>query len=279
MGKVKYGVKKNAPELLLGGALITGTACVATTIVAATKAETITRALNSNKEQLTVEIENGLSKEDSKKALMSMYGEATVGYAKKYVIPATLFVATAGLVFASYKIQKNRQVALSSALASATLAYSTLFNKVKMGAEHGLTAQEILDGVEVNQVVNEETGEVTYEKSQGEALGTIYDFRFDKYSTSWEHDKFQNLCTLNAEMNLANDKLNLEGFLFLNDVLVRLGLPRTKAGQVVGWKKYGDGDGYVDFHIVDASTRTDVGYDENAFDLSFNIDGDILTNF
>lgn len=276
IGSIKFGAKKYSPELLLGGALITGTACVATTVIATTKAENIKARYVESKDSIVL---CEMSEDEKKKAVKKLYAEVAIEYAKRYAVPATLFIATTGLVFASYKIQKNRQIALSSALASATLAYSSLLGRVQRGAEAGLTAQEILDGIDVKKNVDEETGEVTYEKVQGEKLGAIYDFRFDKYATSWEPDKYCNLCTLNAEQQWANDRLTLDGYLFLNDVLDRLGLPRTKAGQVVGWKRDGNGDGYVDFGIVDCANYDNVSFDSNAYDLSFNIDGDILTDF
>lgn len=279
MGKVKFEVIRKSPELLLGGALVTGVACVATTVSATTKAQDIKAKINDHKNDICLLAESGASDDLVKKATIQLYKEIVVEYSKKYAIPAGLFLATSGLVFASYKIQKNRQVALSTALASATMAYSSLYAKLQRGASAGLTAQEILDGVDVEAVVNEETGEVTYEKTQTDPIQPIYNFRFDRYSTAWEPDPYQNQLTLNGEMQWANDRLQIDGYLFLNDVLERLGLPRTKAGQIVGWRLNGDGDGFVDFGIVDCSKIEGCGYDANAFDLSFNIDGDILTHF
>ena len=63
------------------------------------------------------------------------------------------------------------------------------------------------------------------------------------------------------------------------DVLDRLGLPRTKAGLIVGWVLNGEGDGYVDFGVVDCETLENVNYNDNAYDLNFNVDGDILSKF
>ena len=41
IGKIKLGAKRNAPELLLGAGLITGTACVITASKATLKAKKI----------------------------------------------------------------------------------------------------------------------------------------------------------------------------------------------------------------------------------------------
>ena len=110
-------------------------------------------------------------------------------------------------------------------------------------------------------------------------IENLYKFRFDKYSPCWETNKECNLYFINGVENWANDLLRLQGYIFLNDVLDRLGLPRTKAGQIVGWVLNGEGDGYVDFGVIDCETLENVNYNDNAFDLNFNVDGDILSKF
>ena len=80
----------------------------------------------------------------------------------------------------------------------------------------------------------------------------------------------------------ANEKLRLKGHLFLNDVYDMLDIPRTKAGQIVGWvydEKNPVGDNYVDFGIYelysDANRRFVNGL-EPVILLDFNVDGNIL---
>lgn len=280
IGKIKLGAKRNAPELLLGTALITGTACVITASKASCKASKIIESSKNDKIDLAMDFESGvISNEEFKKEVTKHYSRLALSLMKEYAIPASLYAATVACVFSTYKIQKNRQIALSTALAACTSAYNSLVNRLKNGAADGLTAKEVLEGTTVTHKVDPETGEITSEKVQGESIKGIYSTRFDKYSTCWERDKFQNECTLFSEQNWANDKLRLQGYVFLNDIYERLGLPKTKAGQIVGWKLDGDGDGYIDFGIKDCSTYEDGRYDDNAFDLEFNCDGDILTKF
>lgn len=280
IGRIKFGAKKNAPELLLGTALVTGTACIITTGKAACKAKTIMEVANKDKTDLMMDYESGIVTEDDfKKEVTKHYSRLALSLMKEYAIPATLYAATVACVFGTYKVQKNRQVALSTALAACTTAYNSLVKRLKDGAEHGLTAKDVLEGKTVVERINPETGEITKETVQGEPVTGVYNFRFDKYSTAWERDHFQNECTLISEQNWANDKLRLEGFVFLNDILERLGLPKTKAGQIVGWRIDGKGDGFVDFGMKDCSLYEDERFDENAWDLDFNCDGDILTRF
>ena len=59
----------------------------------------------------------------------------------------------------------------------------------------------------------------------------------------------------------------VDGYLFLNDVYDLLGIPKSKAGQVVGWiydkNNNTDGDNYVSFGLVEAYMKNP---DEDAFE-------------
>ena len=94
-----------------------------------------------------------------------------------------------------------------------------------------------------------------------------------------EKDSEYNLMFLRRQQDYANEVLKCKGYLFLNDVYAMLGIPKTKAGQVVGWKWNSDGDNYVDFGIYDVTDerkRAFVnGYERNIL-LDFNVDGNIL---
>lgn len=279
IGKIKFGAKKYAPELWLGAGLVTGTACLITTSKSSVKAVDI----KANKENKLAELNElveseEISQEEFHKEAKSCYLHFAGDMVKNYALPIGLYIATIGSVYVSYRIQKNRQVALSSALASCSLAYSSLVEKLKEGSENGLTAEEVLNGVTVTKSINEETGEEEIVKTTGvKVTNNMYKFRFDEYSPCWEKDKFQNMCTLRAEERWANDVLKCQGYIFLNDILDRLSLPKTKYGQMIGWTL--DGSGYVDFGTQDCENIEGAGWDANAFELAFNCDGDILSVF
>ena len=281
IGKVKLGAKRNAPELLLGGALVTGTTAMVLTGRASIKAKELAEQRETDKVAMAYKLtKDGYTEEEIEVEIRKTFASYALSLVKEYAVPVALYAATVGMVFASYKIQKDRQLALSATLTACTAAYNQLVNKLKNGAAAGLTAKEVLDGIEVAHSVDPETGELTVEKYQGEPIDTsVYQVRFDEYSTVWEKDKFQNEMTLKCEENWANDKLKIDGFVFLNDVYDRLGLPRTRTGQIVGWLLDGEGDGYIDFGIFDCEKYEDARFTRNAFDLNFNVDGDILSKF
>lgn len=278
VGKIKIGAKRNAPELLLGAAAVTGVTGVVLACKSTIKADEIRKDFKAKVLAYDNDICEEYTAEDAKADVKKATIEMSVDMVKTYAVPAGLLIASGLFVFASYSVQKKRNKALAVALASTTAAYNGLIARLKNGAEYGLTAQEVLDGYQGVKKLDEDGNEVVT-KVQMDPIEDLYKFRFDKYSPSWESNKDCNLYFINGVENWANDLLKLQGYLFLNDVLDRLGLPRTKAGQIVGWVVNGEGDGYVDFGVVDCETLENVNYNDNAFDLNFNVDGDILNKF
>lgn len=105
-------------------------------------------------------------------------------------------------------------------------------------------------------------------------LQSDYAVYFDSKSRNYETNPDYNRMFLKAQQAFANDKLQTRGHLFLNEVLDDLDLPRTPAGQIVGWTKDGP-DGYVNFRIVEVERETEDGRHEPALLLDFNVEGNI----
>ena len=101
---------------------------------------------------------------------------------------------------------------------------------------------------------------------------------FDCGSEEHRKDPEYNLMFLRRQQDYANEVLKSKGHLFLNEVYDMLDIPRTQAGQVVGWlydEKNPIGDNYVDFGIYtgkEANRRFINGYEYNIL-LDFNVDG------
>ena len=111
------------------------------------------------------------------------------------------------------------------------------------------------------------------EYSDGEVSG--YSFIYDKEHTV-SHRNIDPAITrgeLIAAENSANVLLNARGYITLNEILRGIDLHETSFGQIVGWQKCGDGDGFVDFNIRQIRTSKDDG--GCAFVLDFNVDGPI----
>lgn len=280
ISSIKFFGKKYAPELLLGGALVSGTACIITASKATLKAKNSMDAHKERKLEIATKADSEIiTSEEAKDEMRKEIVKVGLELAKEYAIPFSLYTATIGCVFGSYKVQKSRIQALSTTLAAMSAAYSSLLMRLKNGAENGLTAEEVLQGKFVCKVENEDGTVDELTTTVDNPYDSPFKFRFDKYSTVWNPHHCSNETILMSELNWCNNLLQIQGYLFLNDVLDRLGIPRTKAGQILGWRTDGDGDGYIDFGVVDCATLTGARYDDNAFELNFNVDGDILTDF
>lgn len=123
--------------------------------------------------------------------------------------------------------------------------------------------------------------ETTIEKEESDVKPYVSDYArfFDESCTGWEKDAEYSLMFLNMQQNYANKKLHKQGHLFLNDVYQMLGIPKTKAGQIVGWiydEEHPIGDNYVDFGIYDLRNTEFVNGHETTALLDFNVDGNIL---
>ena len=112
--------------------------------------------------------------------------------------------------------------------------------------------------------------------STGTDLGTSpYGFKFDENSASWDRSRDMNVFFLKFTQDYLNDLLRHRGYLFLNEVYDRLGIPRRAIGQCVGWiydENNPNGDNFVDLDIFNERNNND----KNVFILDPNVDGYIL---
>lgn len=102
---------------------------------------------------------------------------------------------------------------------------------------------------------------------------------FNQDCAHWSTNPERNTYFLMSQQDYFNDLLRNRGHLYLNEVYDALGIPRTKAGQLVGWvydEKNPIGDNYVDFGIDEERNQDFAnGKTPNAL-LVFNVDGIII---
>lgn len=89
----------------------------------------------------------------------------------------------------------------------------------------------------------------------------------------WSSDPTMNSQSLLMVQQFANDRLRVTGFVFLNEILAMLRLPKIREGQLVGWVAQArdfDGDkGVIRFIITKRDEKDNIT-------LMFNVDGEIL---
>lgn len=140
-----------------------------------------------------------------------------------------------------------------------------------------------IDGVDEKDVkVTTETKQKPNEGCGTKPIASPYARFFDESCLGWTKNSEYNLMYLTTQQKYCNDLLRNKGHLFLNEVYDILDMPRTSAGQVVGWiydKEHPVGDNFVDFGLYDVTDESKVkfvnGYTSTVL-LDFNVDGNIL---
>lgn len=90
---------------------------------------------------------------------------------------------------------------------------------------------------------------------------------YDDSCAGWTKDEWFNRSFITHQERYLNDVLSVKGHLYLNEVYDRLGMARTRAGQLVGWI-YEEGKS-VKISILERK-------DDNSLLLDFNVDGIII---
>lgn len=225
--------------------------------------------------------------EKNKKQANQLKAKAALNIAKLYAPVVGLGALSIGALTGSHVILSKRNGAIMAAFAGLSRAHTEYRQQV--AKEYGEDVDKKFSIGAEDRTVEEKTAEgttktrtVTDVNKDG---GSPYRFLFDPVnSTKFSREPGRNAEILQMQQSYANDKLRAQGHLFLNEVLDRLGLPRTKAGAVVGWVYRHDneektGDNYVDFGIYQGDLeRAEAFVDgaESSVWLNFNVDGIIL---
>lgn len=285
--KAVMKLKKHSPEILvvagIAGTVVSAVlACKATTKVAEILDET-KGTLDTIHEGMETGAINGqeYTNEDGKKDTVMVYAQTGMKLAKLYgpaIILGTLSITS---ILASNNILRKRNVALGAAYAAIDKSFKEYRGRVieRFGEQvdtelkYGIKAKKF-EEIEVDPETGKEKKVKKTVMVADPNLQSDYAVYFDSKSRNYETNPDYNRMFLKAQQAFANDKLQTRGHLFLNEVLDDLDLPRTPAGQIVGWTKDGP-DGYVNFRIVEVERETEDGRHEPALLLDFNVEGNI----
>lgn len=285
--KAVMKLKKHSPEILvvagIAGTVVSAVlACKATTKVAEILDET-KGTLDTIHEGMETGAINGqeYTTEDGKKDTVVVYAQTGMKLAKLYgpaIILGTLSITS---ILASNNILRKRNVALGAAYAAIDKSFKEYRGRVieRFGEQvdtelkYGIKAKKF-EEIEVDPETGKEKKVKKTVMVADPNLQSDYAVYFDSKSRNYETNPDYNRMFLKAQQAFANDKLQTRGHLFLNEVLDDLDLPRTPAGQIVGWTKDSP-DGYVNFRIVEVERETEDGRHEPALLLDFNVEGNI----
>lgn len=291
--KIGFKVKKHSPEILV----VAGVVGVGATVVMACKATLkLDEVLAEPREDLDkvhkyIE-EKGFSEkyteEDSKKDIAQCYVRGGVEVVKLYAPSVALGVVSITAILASHHILRKRNIALGAAYAAIDKGFKEYRGRVieRFGKEIDHELRYNIKAKEFDEVITTEDGSEVVTKETVKVAGiddtSEYARFYDDGCLGWTKDPEFNLKFLRLQQSKANDMLKARGFVFLNDVYEMLGIPKSKAGYVVGWiynEKHPIGDNYIDFGIYDINrekNRDFVNGYERTILLDFNVDGNII---
>lgn len=285
--KTVMKLKKHSPEILvvagIAGTVVSAVlACKATTKVAEILDET-KGTLDTIHEGMETGAINGqeYTTEDGKKDTVVVYAQTGMKLAKLYAPAIILGTLSITSILTSNNILRKRNVALGAAYAAIDKSFKEYRGRVieRFGEQvdtelkYGIKAKKF-EEIEVDPETGKEKKVKKTVMVADPNLQSDYAVYFDSKSRNYETNPDYNRMFLKAQQAFANDKLQTRGHLFLNEVLDDLDLPRTPAGQIVGWTKDGP-DGYVNFRIVEVERETEDGRHEPALLLDFNVEGNI----
>ena len=292
--RIGFKIKKASPEIMV----VAGVVGVVTSTVMACKATTkVNDILEETRKQVDdvhnvldsdVITEEEYNNDDAKKDLAIIYAQAGVKLIKLYAPSVIVGALSITGILASHKILKKRNVALTAAYATIDRSFKEYRGRVveRFGKELDRELRYNIKAQEIEEKTVDKDGNETVEKKTVSVVDpnmySDYARIFDNGSMGWTKDPEYNLMFLKLQQNQANDRLRAQGYLFLNDVYDMLGIPRTKAGQIVGWIYDEDnpvGDNFVDFGIYDIYNEKACDFvngRERSIVLDFNVDGNIL---
>lgn len=301
--KAGFQLKKHSPEILVVSGVIGTVAGAVMACKATTKVNLVLEETKKHVDIIHEGVENGevvgtlengetgmvpYNEEDSKKDLTIVYAKTAIKLAKLYAPAVIVGGLSITAILSGHNITRKRNMALAAAYATIDKSFKEYRGRVieRFGKELDRELKYGIKAKEVEEVVTDKDGKETVVKKTVDVVDPTkisdYARMFDDGCIGWTKDPEYNLMFLKGQERFANDKLQSQGYLFLNDVYDMLGIPRSKAGQCVGWiydEKNPVGDNFVDFGIFNTNIQKTAdfvnGYERTIL-LDFNVDGNIL---
>lgn len=293
--KVGFTLKKNSPTILVVAGVV-GTvvsavmACKATLKVEEVLEETKEQSAQAHAVAESEEYADRYSEEDLRNDLVTIYAKSGMQIAKLYAPSIVLGAVSIASILYSHKILSKRNVALASAYAVIEKGFKEYRGRVveRFGEQIDKELKYNIKAQEIEETTDDENGnevktKIIKEVVDNYGLEGYSEFArfFDRGNPYWEKDAEYNLHFLLQMQNWATEKLRRKGYLFLNEVYQAIGIPESKAGQVVGWiydEENPIGDNVVDFGIHELHRKPNRdfvnGYEPTIL-LDFNVDGNI----
>jgi hypothetical protein len=296
LNRIGFQFKKHSPEILVVAGIVGVVTSAVMACKATTKVEGVMNDLDKNIEMVNDTLnhpnvtEEQYSEEDAKQDIIKFRVKAGFELVKLYAPAVGLGALSIASILASNNILRKRNLAIAAAYATVDSGFKEYRSRVveRFGKEMDRELKYNIKAETVQETVVDENGEEkTVEKVVEVAHPNIYSDYARCYAEGckgYTKDPEMNLMYLKQIQNWANDRLQRVGHVYLNEVYDMLGVPRSRAGQIVGWiydTENVHGDNYIDFGIYDIckeGCRDFVNGRERNIWLDFNVDGVIIND-
>lgn len=269
--------QKASPQILFGVGIV---GMVGSTVLACRATLKMESIADEAKEKLNTAktlVHNDYSDKDRQRDISLIYYQSGIKIVRAYAPAIILGGLSIYALTSSHNILTKRNVALTAAYGALEKGFNEYRARVvdKYGEEQD---RDFRYGSQQVELVDPETGKKKTVTRVGPDDPSIYARFFDPFSAYWQKEPEYNLFYLKCQQNYANDLLRSRGHVFLNEVYDMLGIPRSKAGAVVGWilSENGETDNFINFGVFDGKTdaaRDFVNGQEGVILLDFNVDG------
>lgn len=289
MANVKFYIKKNSPEILVGAGIATLIGSLVYTVIGTLN--TGVDVTNAVCEIDEVENDDSLMEEERRKKKHGIYINAGLNIARNYAPAVTLATVSAGCLIGSNAIMRRRAFSLAAAYSALDSTFSDYRTRVidEYGDEvdkkmrYGLTTKE----VEVEQI-DEETGEVVKTKATvtdaDESATTVWYKRQYELSDgtvivnpNWQPNKDLNTTFVLAQIAWFNGRLSRGEHVWQDDIYKELGIPvdgYRQEAHVLGWTPDKNGEKYIKCRLYNKEESGEfISNDDGDLLLAFNPDG------
>jgi hypothetical protein len=274
MGSTQLALKKNAPTILTGAGVIGFAVTTALAIKATGKAVQVMPEIHKDIAMAKMKAEDEeLSERDTMEAVVRTYAKSSLVLAEIYWPVLVAGSASIVCVLAGHGMMRRRQASLVAAYTMLDASYKAYRARIRERFGEDVEREAYTD-VKAMRIFDEEGEHLEIDRD--DVLPSMYARFFDCYNVNWSKTVEYNVLFLRAQQDWANNKLQAQGHLFLNEVYDALGMERSQAGQLVGWKWKSGGDNFVDFGLYaagDEGSRSFVNLIEPTTLLDFNVDG------
>lgn len=293
LGKAGMKLKQHSPKICLVAGIVGTAGALALTVKAAMDTHYILDERDDKVEEIKTryeereDYESEYTEEDRDHDIKVANKRAILELARMYAPAAGLYLMSMILIVEGHHILEKRNAALSTAVAAGQAALAGYRKRVAsfVGEDE---EKEIWNGKKkvVNEVVDEETGEVHEEETiEYEDTQMYYSRCFDETCAEWKKDAFANRMFLENTQKYLNDLLQARacgrdrfGWVYLNEVYDALGFEHVPEGQMLGWYYTEDHKSEIDFGMykdIEARRRFMNGVERNIY-LDMNFDGNLL---